>query len=179
MADDRKRILWADDEIDHLRPHMKFLEDRGFRVDGVTNGEDAIALVADAENRFDLVILDEMMPGIDGLATLQGIKEKSPYVPVIMVTKSEDESLVDAAIRKDIQNYLVKPVNPLQVYTAAKQLLEGDRIRESGAMRDYVALCQRGGSAPFQELTQAAGLQSPFDEGCLATVVGRARSVLG
>lgn len=138
MNDDRKRILWADDEIDHLRPHMRFLEDRGFRVDGVTNGEDAIALVADADNRFDLVILDEMMPGIDGLATLQGIKEKNPYIPVIMVTKSEDETLVDAAIRKDIQNYLVKPVNPLQVYTAAKQLLDGDRIRESGAMRDYV-----------------------------------------
>lgn len=138
MSDDRKRILWADDEIEHLRPHMKFLEDRGFRVDGVTNGEDAIALVSDDENRFDLVILDEMMPGIDGIATLRGIKEKSPYLPVIMVTKSEDEGLVDAAIRKDIQNYLVKPVNPLQVYTAAKQLLEGDRIRESGAMRDYV-----------------------------------------
>jgi CheY-like chemotaxis protein len=138
MTDDRKRILWADDEIDLLRPHMKFLEDRGFRVDGVANGEDVIALVADDDNRFDLVILDEMMPGIDGLATLREIKLKNPYLPVIMVTKSEDEGLMDAAIRKDIQNYLVKPVNPLQVYTAAKQLLEGDRIRESGAMRDYV-----------------------------------------
>ena len=139
MADDRKRILWADDEIDHLRPHMKFLEDRGFQVEGVTNGEDAIAVVEEADGRLDLVILDEMMPGLSGLETLQGIKARNPYLPVIMVTKSEDEELIDSAIRREIQNYLVKPVNPLQVYTAAKQLLDGTRIRESGAMRDYVS----------------------------------------
>jgi CheY-like chemotaxis protein len=138
MPDDPKRILWADDEIDHLRPHMKFLEDRGFIVEPVTNGEDAIAIVEESGTRIDLVILDEMMPGMDGLETLQAIKERQPYLPVIMVTKSEDEGLIDAAIRKEIQNYLVKPVNPLQVYTAAKQLLDGNRIRESGAMRDYV-----------------------------------------
>lgn len=138
MNDEKKRILWADDEIEHLRPHVKFLEDRGFIVDAVTNGEDAIALAADPVARFDLVILDEMMPGITGLEALHGIKERAPYVPIIMVTKSEDETLIDAAIRKDIANYLVKPVNPLQVYTAAKQLLEGGRIRESAVMRDYV-----------------------------------------
>jgi CheY-like chemotaxis protein len=139
MNDTPKKILWADDEIDHLRPHMKFLEDRGFRVEGVTNGEDAIAVVADDSDPVALVILDEMMPGLSGLETLQGIKERDPYVPIIMVTKSEDEGLIDAAIRKDIHNYLVKPVNPLQVFTAAKQLLEGERLRESGAMRDYVS----------------------------------------
>jgi CheY-like chemotaxis protein len=138
MAEERKRILWADDEMDHLRPHVKFLEDRGFSVSKVTNGEDAIALTSDPEGRFDLVILDEMMPGIGGLETLKGIKERDPYVPVIMVTKSEEETLIDAAIRENIDNFLVKPVNPLQVYTAAKRLLDGDRIRESGAMRDYV-----------------------------------------
>lgn len=138
MADDRKRILWADDEIDLLRPHMKFLQDRGFFVEGVTNGEDAVALAADPESRFDLIILDEMMPGIGGLETLQGIKEHDPYIPVIMVTKSENEDLIDAAIRKDISNYLVKPVTPIQVFTAAKQLLDGEKIRESGVMRDYV-----------------------------------------
>jgi DNA-binding response OmpR family regulator len=139
MADERKKILWADDEMDHLRPHVKFLEDRGFSVSKVTNGEDAIALASEPDARFDLVILDEMMPGIDGLETLAGIKERDPYVPVIMVTKSEEEALVDEAIRGNVDNYLVKPVNPLQVYTAAKRLLEGERIRESGAMRDYVA----------------------------------------
>lgn len=138
MAEERKRILWADDEIDHLRPHMKFLEDRGFQVEAVTNGEDAIAVVEESGGRIDLIILDEMMPGINGLETLQAIKERQPYVPIIMVTKSEDEELIDSAIRKEIQNYLVKPVNPLQVYTAAKQLLDGNRIRESAAMRDYV-----------------------------------------
>jgi DNA-binding response OmpR family regulator len=138
MPEDRKRILWVDDEVDHLRPHMKFLEDRGFQVEGVTNGEDAIALISESEARIDLVILDEMMPGFSGLETLQRIKAADPYVPIIMVTKSEDEGLVDAAIRQDIHNYLVKPVNPLQVYTAAKQLIEGNRLRESGVMRDYV-----------------------------------------
>ena len=139
MNDVPKRILWADDEIDHLRPHMKFLEDRGFRVEGVTNGEDAIAVMSEPGDHVDLVILDEMMPGLSGLETLQGIKECDPYVPVIMVTKSEDEGLIDAAIRKEIHNYLVKPVNPLQVFTAAKQILEGDRLRESGVTRDYVS----------------------------------------
>jgi CheY-like chemotaxis protein len=129
MADERKKILWADDEMDHLRPHVKFLEDRGFSVSKVTNGEDAIALASEPDARFDLVILDEMMPGIDGLETLAGIKERDPYVPVIMVTKSEEEALVDEAIRGNVDNYLVKPVNPLQVYTAAKRLLEGERIR--------------------------------------------------
>jgi CheY-like chemotaxis protein len=103
VNDDKKRILWADDEIEHLRPHVKFLEDRGFIVDAVTNGEDAIALASDPLARFDLVILDEMMPGITGLEALHGIKEKAPYVPIIMVTKSEDETLIDAAIRKDTQ----------------------------------------------------------------------------
>lgn len=138
MNEERKKILWADDEIDLLRPHMKFLEDRGFQVEGVTNGEDAVALAGDPASRFDLVILDEMMPGIGGLEALQGIKEHDPYIPVIMVTKSENEELIDAAIRKDINNYLVKPVTPIQVYTAAKQLLDGSKIRESGVMRDYV-----------------------------------------
>ena len=138
MAEERKRILWADDEIDLLRPHMKFLEDRGFQVEGVTNGEDAVALASDPGARYDLVILDEMMPGIGGLETLQGIKEHDPYIPIIMVTKSENEDLIDAAIRKDINNYLVKPVTPIQVYTAAKQLLDGEKIRESGMTRDYV-----------------------------------------
>ena len=138
MAEERKRILWADDEIDLLRPHMKFLEDRGFQVEGVTTGEDAVALASDPGARYDLVILDEMMPGIGGLETLQGIKEHDPYIPIIMVTKSENEDLIDAAIRKDINNYLVKPVTPIQVYTAAKQLLDGGKIRESGMTRDYV-----------------------------------------
>jgi CheY-like chemotaxis protein len=139
MNEERKRILWADDEMDHLRPHVKFLEDRGLQVVAVTNGEDAIALASRAENRFDLVILDEMMPGISGIETLHGIKERDPYVPVIIVTKSEDESLLDDAIRRNIDNYLVKPVNPLQVYTAAKQLLDGDKIRALGVTRDYVS----------------------------------------
>ncbi|MDP6528768.1 MAG: bifunctional response regulator/alkaline phosphatase family protein [Gemmatimonadota bacterium] len=131
-------MLWADDEIDLLRPHVKMLEDRGFAVEGVSNGEDAVYLVAKEGRRFDLVILDEMMPGIDGLETLQGIKAVDPSVPVIMVTKSEDEDLADAAIRREIDNYLVKPVNPLQVFTACRRLLDGARIRESGVMRDYV-----------------------------------------
>ncbi|MEZ5064411.1 MAG: response regulator [bacterium] len=169
MNDDRKRILWADDEIDHLRPHVKFLEDRGFAVEGVTNGEDAIALVADPpdRHRFDLVILDEMMPGLSGLETLQGIKERDPYVPIIMVTKSEDEELIDAAIRKDIHNYLVKPVNPLQVYTAAKQLIEGTKLREGAVTRDYVqeftVLRNLRGDGTWESWTEVARRQAEWD----------------
>ena len=86
MSEERKRILWADDEIDHLRPHMKFLEDRGFQVEPVTNGEDAIAVVEESGGRIDLVILDEMMPGISGTATaMASSKSLLPAVKAIVV----------------------------------------------------------------------------------------------
>src|SRR6059036_3353279 len=99
----RRRILWADDEIDLLTPHIKFLEQKGFAVTPVPNGEDALAELERA--RYDVVLLDEMMPGLGGLATLDAIKSRVLAVPVILVTKSEEESLMNEAIGKRITDY--------------------------------------------------------------------------
>jgi CheY-like chemotaxis protein len=135
MAEMRS-ILWADDEIDLLRPHVLFLQDKGYRVEAVACGEDAVS--AFAKNRFDAVLLDEMMPGMGGLKTLAAIKELDPQVPVVLITKSEEEWLMDEAIGKRISDYLIKPVNPSQVFLAVKRLLEGKRIEEDRMTRDFV-----------------------------------------
>jgi DNA-binding response OmpR family regulator len=133
---DTRAILWADDEIDLLRPHVLFLEDKGFRVEAVANGEDAVS--AFSRGRFDAVLLDEMMPGMGGLKTLEAIKELDPSVPVVLITKSEEEWLMDEAIGKRISDYLIKPVNPSQIFLAIKRLLEGKRLEEGQITRDFV-----------------------------------------
>ena len=98
-------ILWADDEIDLLKPHILFLKQKGYDVVTVNNGHDALDLV---ETRpFDLIILDENMPGITGLETLQRIKETAPHIPVIMITKSEEENIMDQAVGNKIADYLI------------------------------------------------------------------------
>ncbi len=132
----RRRILWVDDEIDLLRSHRIFLSERGYDVTPATNGDDALALVA-GEN-YDIVLLDEMMPGMDGLSTLDEIKSLQPTLPVIMVTKSEEEQLMNEAIGKRIDDYLVKPVNPSQIVMACKRILDARQIRAQRMMRDYV-----------------------------------------
>ncbi len=91
MKDDMRKILWADDEIDLLRAHHRFLGDKGYEVTPVSNGKDAIALIE--QQPFDIVLLDEMMPGLDGLSTLEQIKTIAPKVPVILITKNEEEHL--------------------------------------------------------------------------------------
>jgi CheY-like chemotaxis protein len=142
MTDDiRRRILWADDEIDLLRPHIKFLEQKGFAVTAVPNGEDALAELS--KGKFDVVLLDEMMPGLGGLATLDAIKSRDHGVPVILITKSEEETLMEEAIGKRITDYLIKPVNPSQVFLACKRVLEADRLQDSQRQRDYVTEMQR------------------------------------
>ncbi len=129
------KILWVDDEIDHLRSHIIFLEDKGYAITGVTNAEDAISV---AENeRFDLILLDEMMPGMDGLEALSVLKEKDPTVSVIMITKSEEENLMEDAIGSKIDDYLTKPVNPSQILSSCKRLLEKKRITEEKIAREY------------------------------------------
>ncbi len=133
---DRPRILWADDEIDLLRSHILFLEQKGYRVVGVTNGPDAISRVQ-AEH-FDLVFLDEQMPGMGGLDTLEGIKEVSPELPVVMITKSEEEHLMEEAIGQKISDYLIKPVNPRQILMTCKRLLEQEQIREEKLSQQYL-----------------------------------------
>src|SRR5438309_12115182 len=137
MNDDtRRRILWADDEIDLLRPHIKFLEQKGFAVTAVPNGEDALAELGKA--RFDVVLLDEMMPGLGGLGTLGEMKARDLTVPVILVTKSEEESLMDEAIGRHITDYLIKPVNPSQVFLACKRVMESQKLQDTRRARDYV-----------------------------------------
>ena len=105
------KILWVDDEIEHLKPFRVFLEDRGYNMKTVSNGSDAIAMVVN--EKFDLVLLDEMMPGIDGLTTLKEIKKLNSAIPVIMVTKSEEEGIMDRAIANQIADYIIKPINPV------------------------------------------------------------------
>ncbi|MCH5346295.1 MAG: response regulator, partial [Muribaculaceae bacterium] len=102
-------ILWADDEIDLLKPHVMFLKQKGYDPVTVNNGRDAIELVE--SQHFDLIILDENMPGLTGLETLQRIKQIAPHIPVIMITKSEEENIMDQAVGSKIADYLIKPVN--------------------------------------------------------------------
>jgi DNA-binding response OmpR family regulator len=129
-------ILWVDDEIDLLRPHILFLREKGYAVDTATNGEDAIVLVG--QRRFDLVLLDEMMPGRGGLETLASLKEVQPALPVVMVTKNEAESLMEEAIGRQISDYLTKPVNPTQVLLTCKKFIDGRRIAEEFAQQHYL-----------------------------------------
>ncbi|NIM99755.1 MAG: response regulator [candidate division Zixibacteria bacterium] len=135
MKEEIKRILWVDDEIDQLKSHIIFLESRGYKVTEASNGEDAVALVGSRD--FDLVLLDEVMPGKDGLTTLEEIKQENPHLPVIMVTKSEEEDLMDQAIGKKIDDYLTKPVNPSQILSAAKKILDAGKIRTGRLAQDY------------------------------------------
>jgi CheY-like chemotaxis protein len=132
----KRKILWADDEIDLLRSHLLYLNERGYEVTPVSNGEDALALLQ--QEHFDIVLLDEMMPGLDGLSTLEQLKERDPNVPVIMITKSEEEHLMDDAIGRRIDDYLTKPVNPSQILMACKKILDAKRIRQSQAGPAFV-----------------------------------------
>jgi len=136
MAVKKGSILWVDDEIDLLKSQIMFLEERGYRVKPVSNGEDAIGLVE--EEPFDLVLLDQMMPGMDGLATLVKIKDAAPSLPVVMITKMEEEDLIDEALRKRIDDFLLKPVNPVQILSAARRILETRQIRETELSREFV-----------------------------------------
>ncbi|WP_299578351.1 bifunctional response regulator/alkaline phosphatase family protein [uncultured Sunxiuqinia sp.] len=113
------RILWTDDEIDLLRAHIIFLEEKGYAVTTANNGADAIELVS--ENHFDIIFLDENMPGLTGLETLDKIKEINPNVPVVMITKSEEEDIMDQAIGSKMADYLIKPVNPKQILLSIKK----------------------------------------------------------
>lgn len=130
------RILWVDDEIDLLRPHILFLESKGYDVASVSNGSDAVEKVRD--ERFDLVLLDEQMPGMGGLETLEEIKQFAPEVPVVMVTKSEEEHLMEEALGGQISDYLTKPVNPSQILLTIKRLLDRTRLRTEKVSQNYL-----------------------------------------
>lgn len=119
-------ILWADDEIELLKPHILFLTDKGYEMVTVNSGRDTLSCVG--ERHIDLLILDENMPGISGLDVLTRIKQSAPHLPVIMITKSEEEDIMDQAIGGKIADYLIKPVNPNQILPAIKKALDTGRL---------------------------------------------------
>ncbi|MDZ7289834.1 MAG: response regulator [candidate division KSB1 bacterium] len=136
MAEARNKILWVDDEIELLRPHILLLEEKGYSVCPAANADDAISFVR--RESFDLVLLDEMMPGKDGLTALAEIKEINPSLPVVMVTKNEEERLMEEAIGSRIDDYLTKPVNPSQILSTCKKILDARKITGARLSRDYI-----------------------------------------
>ena len=136
-------LLWADDEMELLRAHLLFLEKKGYEVVTVTNGTDAIEECK--KRTFDLVLLDEIMPGLSGLETLQRIKEMTPQVPVVMVTKSEEEDIMNQAIGQQIADYLIKPVNPNQILLTLKKNIHRKEI--------ITETVQTGYQQQFQQLS--------------------------
>jgi CheY-like chemotaxis protein len=132
---DKIKILWADDEIDLLRPHIIFLNDKGFQVETANNGNDALDLISN--NHFDIVFLDENMPGLSGLETLLRIKNIKPDVPVVMITKNEAEEIMEEAIGSKIADYLIKPVNPNQILLSVKKNLEHRRLISEKTNQNY------------------------------------------
>ncbi|MEJ2720518.1 MAG: bifunctional response regulator/alkaline phosphatase family protein, partial [bacterium] len=131
-----QHILWVDDEIEHLKSHVRLLEGKGYRVSTATNGEDALRMVK--EEKYDILLLDESMPGMGGLETLNEIKEVEPALQVVMITKNEAEQLMDDAIGMKISDYLLKPVSPMQIYSACKRILDSFRLQENRFSQDYV-----------------------------------------
>ncbi len=120
------KILWVDDEMESLKSQIMFLENKGYEVKSLSNGFDAVDFVKD--NEVDVVLLDESMPGISGLETLQKIKEIKAHTPIVLITKNETENLMDEAIGSQITDYLIKPVNPNQVWLSLKKIIDNRRL---------------------------------------------------
>ena len=147
-------ILWADDEIDLLKPHILFLQEKGYSVLPVSSGRDAID---ELEHQTpDLVFLDEQMPGMTGIDTLKTIKERWPQLPVVMITKSEEEHIMDDALGSKISDYLIKPVNPNQILLTVKKHTERARLQSEHSTMHY----QR----QFREIGQQIGTLGTADE---------------
>ena len=141
MTNSRGRILWVDDEIEHLKPHILFLEEKGYVLSTATNGQDAI--VISKSNQFDLILLDHSMPGMDGIETLTALKKHRSSQLIIMITKTEDEWLMDEAISGQVEQFLIKPVNPNQIFMACKQALEKNKLTEERATSEYLKQFQQ------------------------------------
>jgi CheY-like chemotaxis protein len=131
----RYSILWADDEIDLLKPYILFLNQKGYDVTPVNSGADALEKVED--DRFDVVFLDENMPGLTGLETLSQIKQSRPNLPVVMITKSEEEHIMEGAIGAKIADYLIKPLNPNQILLSVRKILDSRRLVEERTNLSY------------------------------------------
>ena len=150
----KEQILWADDEIDLLKPHILFLNNKGYEVTTVTNGRDALDLLQ--SQNFDLIILDENMPGISGLEALQQIKIAQPNVPVIMITKSEEENIMNQAIGSEIADYLIKPVNPMQILLSIKKNLHSSDLVAEKVQSDY--------QQEFMRISQMINMAATIDD---------------
>ena len=149
-------ILWADDEINLLKPHIIYLEGKGYNVVSAKSGDEALELMG--SNNFDLIFLDENMPGISGLETLNIVKEKYPHIPVVMITKSEEESIMEEAIGAKIADYLIKPVNPSQILLAIKKNLDIERLLEEKTTKNY--------QQEFSKISTSLSMVSSFEEWC-------------
>ena len=131
------QILWVDDEIDLLQPYIIYLKGKGYEVITASNGEDALDLFSDIPSPIDIVFLDENMPGMSGLETLQEIKRLHPEVPVVMITKSEEEHIMEQAIGEKIADYLIKPVNPSQILLCLKKHIHSRDIVTEQVQQNY------------------------------------------
>jgi len=152
-----KRILWVDDEVALLRPHILFLQARGYHVDAIANGDDGLALLR--EHPYDLVLLDEQMPGRRGLEVLEILRRDDPHARVVMVTKSEEDITMTEAIGRRVDDYLVKPTSPRQVLSVVTRILEGSTIRQQQVAQDFAA---RFGH--LAQLRQSAATPAEFAE---------------
>ncbi len=148
------RILWTDDEIDLLRAHILFLEEKGYEVVTAKSGDEAIELVR--SSLFDLIFLDEHMPGKSGLETLEEIKDISPTVPVVMITKSEEEDIMDEAIGSRIADYLIKPVHPKQILLSIKKQVDQNRLVSRKTTSGY--------QSQFSEIGQMINMANSFND---------------
>src|SRR5512146_677685 len=137
MQGNPKRILWVDDEVEMFEPHLLFLRQRGYVVDAVTNGDDALELAR--RETYDLVLLDEQMPGRRGLEVLPELREAEPQAHFVMVTKSEEDRTLTEAIGRRVDEYLVKPASPRQVLSVVARLLEGAQLFQQRAAQDFAA----------------------------------------
>lgn len=144
-------ILWTDDEIDLLKPHIIFLKEKGYDVDTASNGTDALDLVQ--KNHYDIIFLDENMPGLSGLETLARMKTLNPDVPVVMITKNEEESIMDEAIGSRIADYLIKPVNPKQILLSLKKNIEKKRLITAQTTSVYQSQFREIGARLNDQLT--------------------------
>lgn len=150
------KILWVDDEIDLLKPYTLYLKNKGYEVESATNGQDAIDLCE--KNIYDIVFLDENMPGLSGLATLSKIKEIRPNIPVVMITKSEEENIMDMAIGNKIADYLIKPVNPSQILMTLKKHIHKNDILNTQTTTSY--------RQEFMQIGNQLNSTRSFDDWC-------------
>ena len=146
----KKNILWVDDEIELLESHIIYLSEKGYNVLKANSGEDAIEICK--KSNIDLILLDEMMPGIDGIATLKIIKSEYPDLPVIMVTKNEEEDFMEEALGEQISYYLTKPVNPSQILMACKKILENSKIENDKLISDFLKYVNKVQNYNFDKL---------------------------